>query len=72
MHCNGKCHLKKELEKDQQHNGSNAKEKYEVVYINNLYAYDFCAYAPSTTLIAYYQSSVPHNPLSDTFHPPQA
>jgi hypothetical protein len=72
MHCNGKCHLKKQLERDQQHNGATAKERNEVVYINDLYAYDFCAYASSTAIIAYYQRAVPHTPLSDTFRPPQA
>ncbi|WP_343688492.1 hypothetical protein [Chitinophaga sp.] len=74
MHCNGKCYLKKQLERDQQQqrNGTAGKEKYEVSYIDDLYLYDFNAYAPVTPLIAYYQSSVPYTPLSDTFRPPQA
>ncbi|WPQ62907.1 hypothetical protein SIO70_31585 [Chitinophaga sancti] len=74
MHCNGKCQLKKQLERDQQqqNNGTAGKEKYEVSYIDDLYSYDFRSYAPSSPLIAYYQSSVPYTPLSDTFRPPQA
>ncbi|WP_072359653.1 hypothetical protein [Chitinophaga sancti] len=74
MHCNGKCYLKKQLERDQQqqNNGSAGKEKYEVSYIDDLYSYDLRSYAPSIPLIAYYQSSVPYTPLSDTFRPPQA
>ena len=73
MHCNGKCQLRKNLERDeqQQSNSANGKEKNEVVYIDELEAFDFTPYAPSTLVIAYYQSSVPHTPLSDCFRPPQ-
>jgi hypothetical protein len=40
MHCNGKCHLKKQLNKEEKRDnspGANAKEKYEInVYFSSL------------------------------------
>jgi hypothetical protein len=74
VQCNGKCYLRKQLQKDeqQQNNGTSGKEKYEVVYTDMLPVFDLTPLAPSTLLIAYYQDPELHTPLFSFFHPPQA
>ncbi|QHS60675.1 hypothetical protein [Chitinophaga agri] len=74
MHCNGKCYLRKQLKQDeqQQQNGTTAKEKYEVSYINVLQEFNFAPIAPAVDLLVHYQDPALHTPLISIFHPPQA
>ncbi|MVT10843.1 hypothetical protein [Chitinophaga tropicalis] len=74
MHCNGKCYLRKQLQKDeqQQNNGTTGKEKYEVVYADALQTFNLAPLAPYSFIIAYYQDPELHTPLFSFFHPPQA
>ncbi|SFD12341.1 hypothetical protein SAMN05518672_101587 [Chitinophaga sp. CF118] len=73
MHCNGKCHLRKQLEKDQQqeHNSTSGKEKFEVVYIDNLLSFNLQSLAPFTQLTAFYQDAALPSPTFSFFRPPQ-
>jgi len=74
MHCNGKCHLRKQLEKDQQQekNGTAGKEKHEVVYIDDLLSYDFRPIVPQTPQVNdFYQDEILPNPTFSFFRPPQ-
>ena len=76
MHCNGKCHLKKQLQKEDKKEGSvpvSSKEKFEIqlfsekqsilnsVTINSKQDASFC-----------YFFNIYNNHLSSVFHPPQA
>jgi len=75
MHCNGKCHLKKQLKKEEQQerNGASGKEKNEVVY--NVHAPQRFRLQPVTAsqpMNAFYQDPVLHTPVFSFFHPPQA
>lgn len=75
MHCNGKCHLRKQMEKDQQQerNGTSGKEKSEVVYVNDLLSFDLTpAEVPCPQVIAYYREAILPNPVYSFFRPPQA
>jgi hypothetical protein len=73
MHCNGKCHLRKQLEKDQQqeNNGTSGKEKFEVVYIDDLLSFNLASLAPFTRVTAFYQHPALHDPSFSFFRPPQ-
>lgn len=73
MHCNGKCHLRKELEKDQQQekNGSSAREKFEVVFIDDLLSFNLESLAPATQLTTFYQGVALPSPTFSFFRPPQ-
>jgi hypothetical protein len=73
MHCNGKCHLRKQLEKDQQQekNGSSAKEKFEVVFIDDLLSFNLESLAPATPLTTFYQGAALPSPTFSFFRPPQ-
>ncbi|SHK88176.1 hypothetical protein SAMN05444266_101466 [Chitinophaga jiangningensis] len=73
MHCNGRCHLKKELEKDAQpEKSSNTnKESYEVMFVNELQS--FLQAPPANEIIhsGYYKDPVLPTPVFAIFHPPQ-
>ena len=73
MHCKGKCQLRKQLEKDQQQekNGTSAKEKFEVVFIDDLLSFNMQSLASSTPLTAFYQDAALPNPAFSFFRPPQ-
>lgn len=74
LHCNGKCHLKKQLEKDNQpeRNGSPGKEKFEVIYVNALPSSGLSPLRTGDALIAFYQDKILYTPCHSFFHPPQA
>lgn len=75
MHCNGKCHLRKQLEKEDKKQGSNPaslKEKSEL---------QFCSAPHAMTLQVTIKEVVPHftylfphseSPALSVFHPPSA
>jgi hypothetical protein len=74
LQCNGKCHLKKQLEKDNEpaRNGTSAKERYEVIFINALTSPNLAPLDAGAALTAYYQDKMPLAPTHAFFHPPQA
>ncbi len=76
MHCNGKCHLKKELQKEDKKDNSpsnNLKEKYEVQFfekfkkIINILPFSEREKATTTYLFPFSSED-----LSAIFHPPQS
>jgi hypothetical protein len=73
MHCNGQCHLRKQLEKDQQQekNGTSAKEKFGVVFIDDLLSFNLQSLASFTRLTTFYQDVALPNPTFSFFRPPQ-
>lgn len=77
--CQGKCHLKKQLDKadeeEQKQAPTTQKEKYEVLYCYSAKQFDFLEYVDtyqsklnSSYANEFYNSSF----ISDIFHPPQA
>jgi hypothetical protein len=71
MHCNGKCHLRKQLEKDQQQERNSTSAKEQVVFIDDLITFNFESLAPFTRVTAFYQHPALHNPSFSFFRPPQ-
>ncbi|WP_147323409.1 hypothetical protein [Chitinophaga silvatica] len=73
LHCNGKCHLKKELEKDtqQEKSNSNSKEKFEVMFVENVPVFESISFEEHTTKFAGYQDPIFIIPVFSIFHPPQ-
>ncbi|MFB6455139.1 hypothetical protein ACE38W_07720 [Chitinophaga sp. Hz27] len=73
MHCNGKCHLRKELEKDtQQEKNNSGKESYEVMFVNELQT--FMQTPPVAATIKhtiFYKDPYLPTPVFAIFHPPQ-
>lgn len=76
MHCNGKCYLKKQLQKEDKKENSNptfAKEKLEVQFfskINFLFQKRNFTSPPKLTTIYLFTEYSKH--LPSIFHPPQA
>ncbi|NLR56683.1 hypothetical protein HGH93_01125 [Chitinophaga polysaccharea] len=74
MHCNGRCHLKKELDRDaqQEKNNNTGKDKYEVMFVETIHAF-----APSTpkndiTFTPFYKDPYLNTFAISIFHPPQS
>ena len=76
MHCNGKCHLKKQLkEQDKKENSpvNNIKEKYEVQFFSDLkYKISPICVLLKIEHFAVYTSGKSSSHLLSVFHPPQA
>lgn len=75
MHCEGKCHLKKELDKEKKKEQSPAnplKEKNEIQLFSQNNAGIFI-FTPSVTnqLTAYYSFHLSEKHLQSIFHPPK-
>jgi hypothetical protein len=76
MHCNGKCHLKKQLEKEdrnQQTPGSSGlKDKNEVQFISNPVVFRFISFPRIVDFNSSYLVSVNCPPHYSIFHPPKS
>lgn len=74
MHCNGRCHLKKELDRDaqQDQNNNNNKEKYEVMFVEAIQSFDAAPLPDQITFISFYKAPHPDTLVSSVFHPPQS
>ncbi|MCW3463315.1 hypothetical protein [Chitinophaga nivalis] len=72
-HCNGKCQLKKELEKDtrQEKNNNRGKDSYEVMFVEVLPSFYTVPPADQLTCTAFYKDLFIQTPLFPIFHPPQ-
>lgn len=76
MHCNGKCHLRKQLAEQQKKENSPAqslKEKLEVSFFSETAALTFFSVTPEIiaphTVYSFY---IPKAALKSIFHPPPA
>ncbi|NLR80350.1 hypothetical protein [Chitinophaga eiseniae] len=74
MHCNGRCHLKKELDRDarQEKNNNTGKNKYEVMFVETIHAFTSTTPKNNINVTPFYK-----DPYLDTFtiaifHPPQS
>jgi hypothetical protein len=74
MHCNGRCHLKKELDRDAQQdkNNSNNKDKYEVMFVDAIQSFDAAPLPDQITFISFYIAPSLNTPVASVFHPPQS
>ncbi len=72
MHCDGKCHLKKQLEKEDKKQSlpDASKEKSEIQFHSTFIASELIV--TSTLIIPYfnYSFSYPDAPATAIFHPP--
>ncbi|MBC9913661.1 hypothetical protein [Chitinophaga varians] len=73
MHCNGKCYLKKELDRDasQDKNNNSNKERYEVMFVNALPERLTPPSAAPVAHIVFYTEPFLETPIHSIFHPPQ-
>ncbi|MEC5142279.1 hypothetical protein [Chitinophaga sp. 212800010-3] len=73
MHCNGHCHLKKELDKDTQpeKNNNNGKDKYEVMFVDPIQSFSISSPDNQLSFISYYKAPRLSKRSSSIFHPPQ-
>lgn len=75
MHCNGKCHLKKQLEKQEKKENSgsnNLKEKFEIQFFSEKTALiNFLPLEKNKSTITYLPGNSNKHLLA-VFHPPQA
>jgi hypothetical protein len=72
MHCNGRCHLKKELDKDtQQEKNNSGKDKYEVMFVEEIPLFDATISANQIIFNSFYKDPILDTPVSSIFHPPQ-
>ncbi|RAK40911.1 UNVERIFIED_ORG: hypothetical protein DFS12_101261 [Chitinophaga ginsengisegetis] len=73
MHCNGRCHLKKELDRDAQQdkNNNNGKDKYEVMFIETLQTFHTTPPVNQSVFNAYYKAPCLDTLSPSIFHPPQ-
>lgn len=75
MHCNGKCHLKKQLakqEKEENNPAQNLKEKLETSICSTIPILKFTEKVTDLKVIFNYSVSIPDAPCNSTFHPPPA
>jgi len=74
LHCNGRCHLKKELDRDaqQEKNNNNGKDKYEVMFVEAIQSFHPAALPNQITFISFYKTPCLDTPASSVFHPPQS
>jgi len=76
MKCNGKCYLRKQLNKtenNQQQNQQSKQSQTEAVEFLPVTAFTFtpCFHEEANTYIDIYTSPKGYNPLVNIFHPPQ-
>ncbi|MGZ4033428.1 MAG: hypothetical protein ACXVPU_10980 [Bacteroidia bacterium] len=76
MHCNGKCHLMKQLaEQSKKESNSpfqNLKEKFEVQYFSTVEPIRFNGFNKEIKPNSQYSFFIPKAALNSVFHPPQA
>jgi hypothetical protein len=74
MHCNGRCHLKKELDRDaqQDQNNNNNKEKYEVMFVEAIQSFSAAPLPDQIIFVSFYKDPCPNTPVCSVFHPPQS
>ena len=76
MHCNGKCHLKKQLQKEDKKEGSvpvSSKEKYEIqLFSERQSPLNNTTFDSKHDVSFCYFINVYNKHLSAVFHPPQA
>ncbi|PJJ74495.1 hypothetical protein BXY57_0053 [Thermoflavifilum aggregans] len=73
LHCNGKCFLKKQLEKDQHRdasNGSSEKNILDINYCTDHASFVFPIFNSSPIHFSELKSSLPVASLDNVFHPP--
>ncbi|MGE0635919.1 MAG: hypothetical protein AB7G44_17465 [Bacteroidia bacterium] len=74
MHCEGKCHLKKELDKEEKSENTPAgsgKEKFEITLFNESISEFFIHTASKAIYPADYNAILPQNFSFAIFHPPK-
>jgi hypothetical protein len=73
MHCDGRCHLKKELDRDtqQEKNNNSGKDKYEVMFVEAIPLFHTTAITDQRVFNAFYKDPSLDTPVSAIFHPPQ-
>jgi hypothetical protein len=75
MHCNGKCHLKKQLDKEdkqQQSLPGSSKEKSEIQFYSTAIVSGLTITSTEITPHFTYSFSYPDAPVLSIFHPPTA
>jgi hypothetical protein len=74
LHCNGKCHLMKELKKEdktEKSNGSSSRENdFQSQYFQEKSAFDFTPHTTSSPSHAFYLISPVREFTGSVFHPP--
>lgn len=72
MHCNGKCHLKKQLEKDdkKQEVPASSKEKSEIQFYTDPLTATFTFTLTAISHNTGYLANFPDKPSTGIFHPP--
>jgi hypothetical protein len=76
MHCNGKCHLRKQLaeqaKKDNTSPFQNLKNKFEIQYFSHNKLIKFPEFVQESESNFTYSFFIPQVSLNSIFHPPQA
>ena len=74
MHCNGKCHLKKEFDKQEKQSApfQNIKDKSSFEWFSQSNVFSLNSFSSSEILFSQYLFSVPALAHSAVFHPPSA
>lgn len=75
MHCNGKCHLRKQLEKQEKKENSasnNLKEKFEIQFFSEKAIFIHPLSSEKNKLSISYLLGMYDEHLLTVFHPPQA
>ncbi|WP_143304971.1 hypothetical protein [Chitinophaga vietnamensis] len=73
LHCNGKCHLKKQLDRDsrQDKESNNGKERFEVMYVDVLQQFHLQPATSEISKTSSYRDPAISAPVFAIFHPPQ-
>ena len=75
MHCNGKCHLKKQLEKQEKKEKpvNTSKEKFEIQFLSDkTVELDVeSVFFEERTFVSFYNNDLAFNDLRSIFQPPQ-
>ncbi|WP_160711503.1 hypothetical protein [Chitinophaga solisilvae] len=73
MHCNGKCYLKKKLDRDtrQEKNSNMGKERFEVMFVNAIPTLQLDAPDEMLQHSSFYCNPLIVSPVYSIFHPPQ-
>jgi phosphoribosylformylglycinamidine (FGAM) synthase-like amidotransferase family enzyme len=74
LHCNGKCHLQKQLaaaeKKEKSPFSQNTKDKFELQYFSENTVSVKTLFAEETKANSVYSFSIPNTSLKSIFHPP--
>lgn len=73
MHCEGKCHLKKELDKEQKSESTstgNSKEKFEITLYNTIHEEKFIFEEVIIKPVFTYSTILTDKVVIPVFHPP--